>query len=55
MHTECADGTDDWRIDEIQGIQPGPQIMTEQRELVWGVVVSMWVGNLMLLVINLPL
>ncbi|MEI7613216.1 MAG: tripartite tricarboxylate transporter permease, partial [Betaproteobacteria bacterium] len=39
----------------IQGIQPGPQIMTEQRELVWGVVASMWVGNLMLLVINLPL
>ena len=39
----------------IQGIQPGPQIMIEQRELVWGVVASMWVGNLMLLVINLPL
>jgi len=39
----------------IQGIQPGPQIMTEQPELVWGVIASMWTGNLMLLVINLPL
>jgi putative tricarboxylic transport membrane protein len=39
----------------MQGIQPGPQIMTEQPKLVWGVIASMWVGNLMLLVINLPL
>ena len=39
----------------IQGIQPGPQIMVEQPELVWGVIASMWTGNLMLLVINLPL
>ncbi len=39
----------------MHGIQPGPQIMTEQPQLVWGVVASMWVGNLMLLVINLPL
>ncbi|WP_324133554.1 tripartite tricarboxylate transporter permease [Bosea sp. (in: a-proteobacteria)] len=39
----------------MQGIQPGPQIMTEQPRLVWGVIASMWVGNLMLLVINLPL
>jgi TctA family transporter len=39
----------------IQGIQPGPQIINEQPELVWGVIASMWVGNLMLLVINLPL
>ena len=39
----------------MQGIQPGPQIMREQPELVWGVIASMWVGNLMLLVINLPL
>jgi putative tricarboxylic transport membrane protein len=39
----------------IQGIQPGPQIMTEQPELVWGVIASMWTGNLMLLIINLPL
>ena len=39
----------------IHGIQPGPQIMREQPELVWGVIASMWVGNLMLVIINLPL
>lgn len=39
----------------MQGIQPGPQVMTEQPVLVWGLVASMWAGNLMLLIINLPL
>jgi TctA family transporter len=39
----------------MHGIQPGPQIMTEQPKLVWGVLASMYVGNAMLLVINLPL
>jgi TctA family transporter len=39
----------------IQGIQPGPQVMTKQPDLFWGVIASMWIGNLMLLVINLPL
>jgi len=39
----------------IHGITPGPRIMTEQPILFWGLVVSMWVGNLMLLVLNLPL
>jgi putative tricarboxylic transport membrane protein len=39
----------------IQGISPGPQVMTERPELFWGLVASMWVGNLMLLVLNLPL
>ncbi|GGF78707.1 hypothetical protein GCM10007301_43380 [Azorhizobium oxalatiphilum] len=39
----------------MQGIQPGPQVMTEQPALVWGVIASMWTGNLMLLIINLPL
>jgi TctA family transporter len=39
----------------IQGIQPGPSVMTEQPDLFWGIIVSMWVGNLMLLVLNLPL
>ena len=39
----------------IQGIQPGPQVMTKQPELFWGVIASMWIGNLMLLVMNLPL
>ena len=39
----------------IHGIQPGPQIMTERPNLFWGMVASMWVGNLMLVIINLPL
>ena len=39
----------------IHGIQPGPQVMTERPNLFWGMVASMWIGNLMLLVINLPL
>src|SRR5262245_32798577 len=39
----------------IHGIVPGPQIMTKQPHLFWGMIASMWVGNLMLLVINLPL
>lgn len=39
----------------VQGIQPGPGVMTQQPELFWGVIVSMWVGNVMLLVLNLPL
>ena len=39
----------------IQGIVPGPQVIEKQPELVWGLIASMWIGNLMLLVINLPL
>jgi putative tricarboxylic transport membrane protein len=39
----------------IHGITPGPQVITANPELFWGLVVSMWLGNLMLLVINLPL
>lgn len=39
----------------IQGIQPGPRMIDEQPTLFWGLIASMWVGNLMLLVINLPL
>ncbi|PWC44938.1 tripartite tricarboxylate transporter permease [Azospirillum sp. TSO22-1] len=39
----------------IHGIQPGPEVMTKQPQLFWGLIASMWVGNLMLLVINLPL
>jgi putative tricarboxylic transport membrane protein len=39
----------------IQGIQPGPQVMVKQPDLFWGVIASMWIGNLMLLIINLPL
>ncbi len=39
----------------IHGIVPGPQVMTERPELFWGVIASMWVGNLLLLLLNLPL
>jgi putative tricarboxylic transport membrane protein len=39
----------------IHGIVPGPQIMTKQPDLFWGLIASMWVGNLMLVIINLPL
>ena len=39
----------------IQGIQPGPQVMIAQPQLFWGVIASMWLGNLMLIVLNLPL
>jgi TctA family transporter len=39
----------------IQGIEPGPAVITNHPELFWGIIASMWVGNLMLLVLNLPL
>jgi TctA family transporter len=39
----------------IQGIAPGPQVMAERPQLFWGMIVSMWVGNLMLVILNLPL
>ncbi len=39
----------------IQGIAPGPQVMTKNPDLFWGLIASMWIGNLMLLVLNLPL
>jgi TctA family transporter len=39
----------------IQGIQPGPRMVEAQPELFWGLIASMWIGNLMLLIINLPL
>jgi TctA family transporter len=39
----------------IQGIAPGPQVMTTRPDLFWGLIASMWIGNLMLLVLNLPL
>ncbi|MES2944798.1 MAG: tripartite tricarboxylate transporter permease [Pseudomonadota bacterium] len=38
----------------VQGIQPGPRIITAQPQLFWGLIASMWVGNLMLLILNLP-
>ena len=39
----------------MQGVTPGPQVVTGNPELFWGIVASMWIGNLMLLVLNLPL
>ncbi len=39
----------------IQGVIPGPQVIDRNPELFWGLIASMWIGNLMLLVINLPL
>ncbi len=39
----------------MQGIVPGPQVMMTQPELVWAVIVSMWIGNIMLVILNLPL
>ena len=39
----------------IQGIAPGPQVMNEKPQLFWGMIASMWIGNLMLVVLNLPM
>jgi putative tricarboxylic transport membrane protein len=39
----------------IHNIQPGPQVMTSHPDLFWGLIVSMWIGNLMLIILNLPL
>jgi putative tricarboxylic transport membrane protein len=39
----------------IQGITPGPNVVTDEPALFWGMIVSMWVGNLMLVLLNLPL
>ncbi|MBK6864328.1 MAG: tripartite tricarboxylate transporter permease [Ideonella sp.] len=39
----------------IKGIQPGPQVMTSDPNLFWGLIASMWVGNAMLVILNLPL
>ena len=39
----------------MQGIAPGPTLISDHPQIFWGVIVSMWVGNLMLLVLNLPL
>jgi len=39
----------------IHGIAPGPRVMTDRPDLFWGLIASMWIGNLMLVVLNLPL
>lgn len=39
----------------VHGVQPGPQVMNSNPALFWGMITSMWIGNLMLVIINLPL
>ncbi|WP_063570227.1 tripartite tricarboxylate transporter permease [Achromobacter ruhlandii] len=39
----------------IHGIQPGPQMVTEHADLFWGLIASFWIGNVMLVIMNLPL
>ncbi|EAB6717822.1 tripartite tricarboxylate transporter permease, partial [Salmonella enterica subsp. enterica] len=39
----------------IQGIVPGPQVAAEKPELFWGLIASMWIGNFLLIILNLPL
>ena len=39
----------------IHNIQPGPQVMTSNPALFWGLIASMWIGNLMLVILNLPM
>ena len=39
----------------MQGIEPGPQAMIAKPELFWGIIASMWIGNLLLVILNLPL
>jgi len=39
----------------IHSIQPGPQVMTSNPDLFWGLIASMWIGNLMLVILNLPM
>ena len=39
----------------IHNVQPGPQVMTSNPQLFWGLIASMWLGNLMLIILNLPL
>ena len=39
----------------IHGITPGPEIISKQPALFWGLIASMWIGNLMLVILNLPL
>ncbi|MEO6971832.1 MAG: tripartite tricarboxylate transporter permease [Rhodoferax sp.] len=39
----------------IQGIQPGPQLITEHPDIFWGVIASFWIGNVLLMILNVPL
>ena len=39
----------------VQGIQPGPQLITEHPDIFWGLIASFWIGNILLIVMNVPL
>ena len=39
----------------IQGIQPGPQLITQHADLFWGLIASFWIGNILLVILNVPL
>ena len=39
----------------IQGIQPGPQLMTEHPDVFWGLIASFWIGNILLVILNVPM
>lgn len=39
----------------IQGIQPGPQLITEHADIFWGLIASFWIGNVLLVILNVPL
>ncbi|MCD2163550.1 tripartite tricarboxylate transporter permease [Comamonas koreensis] len=39
----------------IQGIQPGPQLITEHPDIFWGLIASFWIGNVILMILNVPL
>ncbi|MEP6589359.1 MAG: tripartite tricarboxylate transporter permease [Polaromonas sp.] len=38
----------------VQGIQPGPQVLTNHPDLFWGLIVSFWIGNIFLAILNIP-
>ena len=39
----------------IQGIQPGPQLITEHPDIFWGLIASFWIGNILLVILNVPM
>ena len=55
MPGERGDGADAGRADHPGHRSPGPQVMTQKPDLFWGLIASMWIGNLMLVILNLPL
>ncbi len=39
----------------IKGVQPGPQLITEHRDIFWGLIASFWIGNVLLVILNVPM